>query len=70
LSPWTEEEFMSCEHLVCAQCAGPVAEGRCSVCRAGRERVHHQHITPSSAVILTLIALVLALTVLVERFAT
>jgi hypothetical protein len=34
---------MSCEHLICAQCAGPVAEGRCPACRASRAHVHHQH---------------------------
>jgi len=34
---------MSCEHLICAQCAGPVAEGRCPACRASREHVHHSH---------------------------
>lgn len=33
---------MSCEHLVCAQCAHPVIEGRCPLCRANRERMH-QH---------------------------
>jgi hypothetical protein len=32
---------MSCEHLICAQCAGPVAEGRCSACRLARQHVHH-----------------------------
>jgi hypothetical protein len=32
---------MSCEHLICAQCAGPVAEARCPVCRAARAQVHH-----------------------------
>jgi hypothetical protein len=31
---------MSCEHLICAQCAGPVAEGRCPTCRAARTHVH------------------------------
>lgn len=31
---------MSCEHLVCAQCAGPVVEGRCPTCRAAKEHVH------------------------------
>ncbi|MFL6239483.1 MAG: hypothetical protein ACJ735_08370 [Actinomycetes bacterium] len=31
---------MSCEHLICAQCAGPVAEGRCTVCRAARADLH------------------------------
>ncbi|HEY2507186.1 MAG TPA: hypothetical protein VGI58_11755 [Streptosporangiaceae bacterium] len=32
---------MSCEHLICAQCAGPVAEGRCPTCRAARAQIHH-----------------------------
>jgi hypothetical protein len=31
---------MSCEHLVCAACAGPVIEGRCATCRAARARAH------------------------------
>jgi hypothetical protein len=34
---------MSCEHLICAQCAGPVSEGRCAVCQAARAQVHHHH---------------------------
>jgi hypothetical protein len=35
---------MSCEHLICAQCAGPVTEGRCPVCRAAKADVHkHDH---------------------------
>ncbi|MGO9081603.1 MAG: hypothetical protein ACLQDY_21600 [Streptosporangiaceae bacterium] len=34
---------MSCEHLICAQCAGPVAEGRCHTCRTARDHVHHSH---------------------------
>ena len=36
---------MSCEHLVCANCAGPVVEGRCSSCRAARAHVHHHGLT-------------------------
>ena len=31
---------MSCEHLICAQCAGPVVEGRCPACRGSREQLH------------------------------
>jgi hypothetical protein len=31
---------MSCEHLICAQCAGPVAEGRCPTCRQVRDQMH------------------------------
>ncbi len=30
---------MSCEHLICAHCAGPVVEGRCPVCREARAHV-------------------------------
>jgi hypothetical protein len=54
---------MSCEHLVCAQCAGPVAEGRCQVCRVAREHVHHSGHGPSlplllaAALVLVLLAL-------------
>ncbi len=32
---------MSCEHLICAACAGPVAEGHCPVCQTARAHVHH-----------------------------
>ena len=32
---------MSCEHLICAACAGPVAEGHCTVCQTARAHVHH-----------------------------
>ncbi|MFF4246677.1 hypothetical protein ACFYY2_19730 [Streptomyces sp. NPDC001822] len=30
---------MTYDRLVCANCASPVAEGRCPVCRASRERM-------------------------------
>ena len=49
---------MSCEHLICAQCAGPVVEGRCPACRASRDHVHHQHSGASTQLI---IAAILAL---------
>ncbi|GAA2084427.1 hypothetical protein [Actinomadura alba] len=49
---------MSCEHLICARCSGPVVEGRCPTCRAARAEVHdHGPSVPPSVV---LIALVLA----------
>ncbi len=35
---------MSCEHLVCARCAGPVVEGRCPTCRVARSQIHHSHL--------------------------
>lgn len=58
---------MSCEHLVCAQCAGPVAEGRCAVCRAARADLHAagpQWATPVvfvAVLLLLLVALMLQL---------
>jgi hypothetical protein len=51
---------MSCEHLICAQCAGPVVEGRCPACRAARQHVHHQHFSAAPQLI---VAALLALTV-------
>lgn len=52
---------MSCEHLICAACAGPVEQARCPVCRAARAQVHHHGfagLAPAAvAAILALIAL-------------
>ena len=51
---------MSCEHLICANCAGPVVEGRCSVCRAARADIHHHGppgLTPQLLVAVALILL-------------
>jgi hypothetical protein len=56
---------MSCEHLICAHCAGPVVEGRCPVCRAARAEVHHHGPTGFSPQLLIAIALVLLLGLLV-----
>jgi hypothetical protein len=47
---------MSCEHLICAQCAGPVVEGRCPACRAAKAHVHHSQ--PNLSVPLIIIAVV------------
>lgn len=52
---------MSCEHLICAQCAGPVVEGRCTVCRAARAQVHH---APGNMVSPLLIAALIAMLLL------
>jgi hypothetical protein len=51
---------MSCEHLICAQCAGPVVEGRCPACREARQQVHRSHPFASPQL---LIAAILALTI-------
>jgi hypothetical protein len=34
---------MTYDRLVCANCAAPVSEGRCPVCRASRERLQQQN---------------------------
>jgi hypothetical protein len=56
---------MSCEHLICAQCAGPVAEGRCPTCRAARTHIHHsgsgRAVPLMLAAALTLLLLMLAM---------
>ena len=52
---------MSCEHLICARCAGPVVEAHCPACQQVRSQLHHH----SSGLSLPLIvAVVLALLLL------
>jgi hypothetical protein len=51
---------MTCEHLICAQCGGPVAEGRCPTCRQARAHVH-QHGHAMSAPLIAAVLLILAL---------
>ncbi|MFJ6700796.1 hypothetical protein ACIQM4_32775 [Streptomyces sp. NPDC091272] len=51
---------MTYDRLVCASCAGPVAEGRCPTCRASRQRLEQQQnpfsqLSPASLVALLLI---------------
>ncbi|NUR60572.1 MAG: hypothetical protein HOV87_18205 [Catenulispora sp.] len=56
---------MCCEHLICANCTGPVSEGRCSVCRGHRDRMHGGGGVSAStltAVLLTLLVAVAFLT--------
>ena len=51
---------MSCEHLICAQCAGPVAEGRCPACRMpGPKCITTRH--GPSVQLIVVVLLVLAL---------
>ena len=63
---------MSCEHLVCANCAGPVVEGRCPVCRVSRAEVHGHHRTfgmsPQTIVAALLVLLVVLLALANARF--
>ena len=59
---------MSCEHLICAQCASPVVEARCPACQAARAQVHHHTsgltvpLTAAVLVALVLLTLILQLT--------
>ncbi len=56
---------MSCEHLICANCAGPVVQGRCAVCRAAKSDLHrHSHgVSVHYAVLLLLLAIAVILAV-------
>jgi hypothetical protein len=58
---------MTYDRLVCANCAGPVSEGRCSVCRANRERLQQEGPQGwlSPVALVTLIVLLLAAVALV-----
>ena len=59
---------MCCDHLVCASCTRPVADGHCAVCRAARARMHPSTGLPVSMIVLlaALLALAVALS---TRFA-
>jgi hypothetical protein len=59
---------MSCEHLICAQCAGPVVEGRCPACRAARQEVHHHHFNATPQMVIAALLLLTLLMLLALRF--
>lgn len=60
---------MTYDRLVCANCAAPVAEGRCPVCRANRERLGpSQGLTP--AMVLALVIALLATMALLAALQT
>ncbi|MBL1092386.1 MULTISPECIES: hypothetical protein [Streptomyces] len=58
---------MTYDRLVCANCAAPVSEGRCPVCRASRERLQQQaggvfaQLSPAMLVALTVLLLAVGL---------
>jgi hypothetical protein len=55
---------MCCEHLVCANCSGPVPEGRCAVCRRAREQFGHEshsHLSPTLLGLMLVLAAVVLL---------
>ncbi|MFI1469660.1 hypothetical protein [Streptomyces wuyuanensis] len=63
---------MTYDRLVCANCAAPVAEGRCPVCRANRERLQQEGpfagLNPA-ALLALLVVLVAALALLAHQTA-
>ncbi|MCM1967511.1 hypothetical protein M8Z33_38470 [Streptomyces sp. ZAF1911] len=64
---------MTYDRLVCANCAGPVSQGRCRVCRANRERLQQEGpfsggINPV-ALIALLVILVAALALVAQQTA-
>ncbi|MCC9308516.1 hypothetical protein LN042_15710 [Kitasatospora sp. RB6PN24] len=61
---------MTCDHLVCANCAGRVSDGRCPVCRAHRARMQEQQglfAALSPAALLALLAGLLAVVVIFRQ---
>jgi hypothetical protein len=60
---------MSCEHLICGQCAGPVAEGRCPTCRAARTHIHHSGPVITLPVALAALLALLLLTLALQHLA-
>lgn len=60
---------MSCDHLICARCSGPVAEGRCPACRNARNEMHgHGPSIPPAVVLAGLFALLFIALVLQRAY--
>ncbi|MET9884786.1 hypothetical protein ABZZ20_16960 [Streptomyces sp. NPDC006430] len=63
---------MTYDRLVCANCAAPVSQGRCPVCRANRERLQQEGpfagLNPM-ALIALLVVLVTALALVAQHTA-
>ncbi|APY88028.1 hypothetical protein DCW30_06820 [Streptomyces alfalfae] len=63
---------MTLDRLVCANCAAPVSEGRCPVCRANRERMQQDGpfagLNPA-ALIALLVVLIAAVALLAHQSA-
>ncbi|MFD3547444.1 hypothetical protein ACFWUW_17900 [Streptomyces sp. NPDC058655] len=63
---------MTIDRLVCANCAAPVSQGRCPVCRANRERLQQEGpfsgLNPMMLIAL-MVVLVAALVLVVQQTA-
>ena len=57
---------MSCEHLICAQCSGPVVEGRCPACQLARAQVHRRSPGLSLPLLLAALLALLLLTLFLQ----
>ncbi|MFF6999413.1 hypothetical protein ACFY93_31360 [Streptomyces sp. NPDC008313] len=60
---------MTYDRLVCANCAAPVSEGRCAVCRANRERLQQESPLAglSPMALIALLAVLIAAVALLAR---
>ena len=60
---------MTYDRLVCANCASPVSEGRCHVCRANRERLQQENFFAglNPMALITLLAVLIAALALVAH---
>ncbi|MFI0353831.1 hypothetical protein [Actinomadura sp. 9N407] len=58
---------MSCEHLICARCSGPVVEGRCPTCRNARDQVHRDGPSIPPALILAALVALLFVALILQR---
>jgi hypothetical protein len=61
---------MTYDRLVCANCAAPVSEGRCPVCRANRERMQQSPwgaLSPSALLTLSLLLVATAAALVVAH---
>jgi hypothetical protein len=61
MEPVQGGQRMTYDRLVCANCAAPVSEGRCPVCRANRERLQQENNPFAGLNPMTLIALLAVL---------
>ncbi|MEU6313919.1 hypothetical protein [Streptomyces sp. NPDC047014] len=61
---------MTYDRLVCANCAAPVSQGRCPVCRANRERLQQEGpfsgLNPVALIVL-MVVLVAALVLVAQQ---
>ncbi|MFP3960974.1 hypothetical protein SMC26_01470 [Actinomadura fulvescens] len=60
---------MSCEHLICARCSGPVVEGRCSTCRIARDEMHRHGLSVPPALVLASLVALLFVALVLQRLA-